>query len=147
MNCDPQRAFLAVAEEGVIVNGFPAKLELAAGLDDGQRLLALVDDAERALTQIDPERLAILLPEASGRGSSHARLAPRIIIETLVRTAAAKRTIPLEMMSRPRLRSKLGLPRKGSLDQYLDAAGDPIGSYWTAGRGLAALAALAAGRD
>lgn len=145
MNCDPRRALLAVAEDGGILDGYPEKLEPSAGLDDGERLVAFIDDGRRAFSAIAPERVALLLPEASGRGSTHARLSPRVVIETLVRVAAANQGIPLQLMSRPTLRSALNLPKSGTLEDHLDAVGDPIGTFWSTGRGLAALAALAAG--
>ena len=145
VNCDRRRAYLAVAEDGAVADGYPAKLEPPSGLDQGERLLEFIDDVARALTQIGPDRVALLLPEASGPGASHSRLAPRVMIETLVRVGTARQSIPLELMSRPRLRSALGIPRSGGLDSHLRFAGTPTGPYWTTGRGLAALAALAAG--
>ena len=43
-------------------------------------------------------------------------------METLFRLAAVRAEIPIELMSRPTVRSKLGLPQKGDLASHTASA-------------------------
>jgi hypothetical protein len=63
----------------------------------------------------------------------------------VVRLACAEAEVPVEMLHKVSVRSRLGMSRKGSLESHLPAVvGEPVGKYWNAGRNLAAVAALAA---
>ena len=71
-------------------------------------------------------------------------IAPRAALETLVRLAAVRAGIPIEVLPRPTVRARLGLPRSGDLGSHVEARiPEPVGRYWNAGRNVAGLAALA----
>lgn len=148
VNCDPHAAYLAVVEDGRVLAGFPERLRPSTGLELGDRLLEFVSEVRRTFGAISPSRIGLLLPEGRQSGPSHTgsrqSIADRATIETLVRVGAAQEGISLNLVPRPTVRAALSLPRTGSLDSHLAAAGgSPVGQYWAAGRGLAALVALA----
>jgi hypothetical protein len=100
----------------------------------------------RALDEIRPVRVGLVLPEGTYR-AAYESLVPRLELETLVQLAAVNASIPLQRLPRPTIRSRLGLPRSGSLESHLELAlGDQTGSYWSMGRGLAALGGVAVAR-
>jgi hypothetical protein len=71
-----------------------------------------------------------------------------VALETLVRVAAVQEGIPIEVLARPTVRSRLGIPRAGELASHVaTVVAEPVGRYWTAGRDVAALAALAGDTD
>ena len=82
------------------------------------------------------------MPEQTYK-DSYARIAPRVTLETLVRLACVRAGIPVEMLHRASARSRLGVPRRGKLEDLVATVTDPVGKYWNAGRSLAAAAALA----
>lgn len=144
--CSTGEVNLAVVADGHVLDGFPERLRPAQGIELGERLLEFIEDVARVLAQVKPDRIALLLPEMQQRGTtSYQRVAPRVTLETLLRVAAARDEYPLSLVPRPTVRAALSLPKKGVLDDHLDAAGTPVGRYWRDGRGLAALAALAEG--
>lgn len=144
VNCTPHGAYLAVAEEGVILPGHPDQLKPPAGLEVGGRLLEFISDIRNVLAQIKPDRVGLLLAEPKERGGTHQQHMPRLTIETLVRVAAAQEGLPVDLVQRATVRSKLGLSKTKSLDTHLPASGvKAVGKYWNQGRGLAALAAVA----
>ena len=146
VSCSTEAVNLAVAEGGEIVDGLPERLRPAQGVELGERLLEFIDDAARVLAQVKPVRVALLMPESQQRGAaSYQRIASRVTLETLLRVAAAREGLPVSLVARPTVRAALSLPKKGALDDHLDAAGPSVGRYWRDGRGLAALAALAEG--
>ncbi|WP_420451959.1 hypothetical protein [Ilumatobacter sp.] len=145
-NCSTRAVNVAVVQDGNVLDGLPERLRPAQGIELGDRLLEFIDDVARLLAQVRPDRVALLLPEAQRRGSaSYQSVAPRLTIETLFRVASAREGYPLRLIARPSVRAALDLPKKGSLDDHLESAGEPVGRYWRDGRGLAALAALAEG--
>jgi hypothetical protein len=101
-------------------------------------------DIERVLAEVRPDQIRILMPEQTYK-DSYARIAPRVTLETLVRLACVRAGLPVEMLHRASARSRLGLPRKGRLEDHIPKVAEPIGKYWNAGRSLAAAAALAEG--
>jgi hypothetical protein len=144
VNCDPHAAYVAVVEDGAVVTGLPERLIPPSGLELGGRLLEFVDEVRRDFGQMAPERIGLLLPESNARKQAYGTIMPRVTIEAMVRVAAAQEEIPLDLVARPTVRSRLGLPRAGSLDDHLaQAVGSSVGRYWTTGRGLAALVARA----
>jgi hypothetical protein len=85
----------------------------------------------------------VLLPEPTFKGS-YVQLSPRAAVETAVRLACVETDAPVEMLHRNTARSRLGMDRKGPMEKQIPAiVGEPTGKYWTAGRNLAAVAALA----
>ena len=147
INCTPHEAYFAVSEDGSILGRMPERLRPPAGLEVGERLVEFIGDVRNVLGQIQPDRVAMLLPEIRERGDTHQKHMPRIVLETLVRVAAAQEGIDLDLVQRPTLRAKLGLPAARSLDTHLGSSGVvPEGHYWNDGRGLAALVAVAGTR-
>jgi hypothetical protein len=144
VNCDPHAAFLVTVQGGAVVDGLPERLRPPEGMELGDRLLEFVDEVRRVLGQVDPLRVGILLPESGQHQPPQKSIASRATIETLVRVAAAQEGVPVDLVARATVRSRLQLPRKGALNSHLSTgAGPPIGKYWTTGRGLAAMVARA----
>lgn len=147
VNCTPACAYLALAVDGT-VQPVPDRLEWPAG-EDSERLVALLQDSQGLLKEQQISKLAMLLP---GRGGKHQpgyfTVAPRVALETVIRLAAAMTDIPVAVLDRATVRARLGCEKTGALEEYLDSViPAAIGQYWKAGRGLAAMAALAAERN
>src|SRR5207248_1488602 len=92
------------------------------------------------------DRVAILLPQRTRRPTAgYFGVVDRIAMETIIRLAAVTLEIPVLMLERTTVRARLGLGKEGVLENYLDSVISlPVGKYWKAGRGVAAMAALAA---
>lgn len=142
VHCSTQDAYLAVVDGRVVVDDMPERLRLPAGVESGAGLLEFVEEVRRALGRVAPDHVVILQPEGKQPGASYARIAPRVVIETLLRLCAAQEGISVDLQPRPTVRARLGLPARGSLETHIDRAGPATGQYWAAGRALAALAAL-----
>jgi hypothetical protein len=142
VNCSAQYAFVAIAKDGVIVEREPERLELPA-TELSERLAVFVDDTARELQAVCPDRVSVLRHEhLRGMPVQHSSLESRVVLETLVRLAAVKAGIPVELTHRQTVRARLGF--KGKLEEQLDTVlPQTVGQYWRAGRGLAAMAALA----
>jgi hypothetical protein len=139
MNCAPRVAYLAVIEDGSLDPDAPERLQAPAGLETGDGLLECIREVKRVLGQARAEQVALLLPEANAAPSSE-----RTELETLIRVAAAEEGTRVDLLSRPTVRSRLGLPRSGSLDTHIQlGAGPESGHYWRKGRALAVMAAKA----
>jgi len=103
----------------------------------------LAEEIRRRLRIANVELVAVLNAEPLYE-ASHFSFGPRIAAETLVRLVAAEEGVYAEMLSRATVRSLLGLPVGGKLQERVaEAVPEPVGPYWRAGRDLAALAALA----
>jgi hypothetical protein len=131
-----------VASDGALVADGHEKLTTAAVLEETERLTAMQTDIERMLAEVRPDRIRILMPEQT-YNDSYARIAPRVTLETLMRLACVRAGLPVEMLHRASARSRLGVPRKGRLEDHMPQVTEPVGKYWKAGRSLAAAAALA----
>lgn len=140
--CTKEEVLLVVASDGSVVHNDHEKLMTAAVLEETERLQAMQADIERMLVEVRPDQVRILMPEQTYK-DSYARLAPRVTLETLVRLACVRAGIPVEMLNRTSARSRLGVSRKGKLEDLMSAVTEPVGKYWKAGRSLAAAAALA----
>lgn len=146
VNCGPTTAYLAIVESGQVLRAGPERIDVPGGLEQEDRLEAVLDDAGRVLDEVGPDRVVILRPEASYK-ATHSQFTSRIALETLVRLAASRRGIPFDLASRPGVRAALDLPKTKALDSYLGTVfTQPVGGSWTTGRGLAAMAALASER-
>jgi hypothetical protein len=144
VNCTPGCAFLALVENGSI-QPVPERLEWPAG-EESERLAGLFQDAQALLREQAVSQVVLLLP---GRGGAHKPgyfvVAPRVALETVIRLAAVMLEIPVVVLERATVRARLKCAKTGGLEEYLDQViPEPVGKYWTAGRGLAAMAALAA---
>jgi hypothetical protein len=140
--CSKDSILLALADDGQIIADRHEKLAVAAILEENERLTAMEAEVGRVLSEVRPDAVRILLPEQTYK-DSYARIAPRAALETVVRLACVKATIPVEMLHRASARSRLDMPRSGSIESHMPAISEPIGKYWNAGRNLAAAAALA----
>ena len=89
--------------------------------------------------------VVLLPPEQSPRFKfTYAQLAPRVALETVIRLACVRAKIPVDVIPRPTVRSQLGLPLSGELASHVSVRiSEGSGPYWSAGRNIAALAALA----
>ena len=141
INCTTSVAYLALAEDQQIASGLTERLNPPVGLEAGEALLEFVDSAQRALREMKPARVELLLPER-WQATYHEHV-PRATLEALIRVAAAREQVWIEILPRPTLRTRLHLSKKDKLEVHLPRAGPVVGRYWGAGRGLAALAALA----
>ena len=143
VTCEAGRINVAAVEDGEVVDGVVERIPAPAGLEEHDRLWAVHDEVIRAIKQINPEKIVILGAEGQYT-ASHKAFTPRIALETVVRLAGSKEDVAVELLSRPTVRSRLDLPKRGGLDSHLNQViAKPVGRYWTAGRGLAAMAALA----
>jgi hypothetical protein len=140
--CAKDVVLLAVAKDGRVVSDSHEKLDAAQVLEETERLQAMQDDVGRVLAEVWPAAVRILMPEPTYK-DSYARIAARSALETVVRLACLRHGIAVEMLDRRSARSRLGIARKGRLEDHVPEIVEPIGKYWSAGRNLAALAALA----
>lgn len=145
VSCTQSDILLAVAKDQEILCGYPQKIEAAELLEASERLQGLLDRIERMLDEVSPSIVRVLMPEQTHKAAYSAMVA-RAAMETLVRLAAVKKGLRVEVLARPTLRSRLKLPKKGRLSQHVSLIlPDPSGQYWSEGRNLAALAAIANG--
>jgi hypothetical protein len=140
--CSKDEVLLAVASEGSLEHDGHEKLVTAAVLEETERLQAMQADIDRTLLEVRPDRVRILMPEQTYK-DSYTRIAPRVALETLVRLGCVRAGIPVEMLHRTSARSRLGVARRGKLEDLVVGVTKPVGKYWKAGRSLAAAAALA----
>jgi hypothetical protein len=140
--CFKDEILLAVASDGALVADGHEKLTTAAVLEETERLTAMQADIERMLAEVRPDHVRILMPEQTYK-DSYGRIAPRVTLETLMRLACVRGGLPVEMLHRASARSRLGVPRRGKLEDHMPQVTEPVGRYWNAGRSLAAAAALA----
>jgi hypothetical protein len=86
--------------------------------------------------------VVLLLPEQSRFKRTYSEIAPRVALETLVRLAAVRAGVDIEVLPRTTVRSRLKLPRSGDLASHVPTKVPvAVGRYWTAGRDIASLAA------
>lgn len=136
-----------MAEDSKITSGALERLDVPALGEASARLVETLDDLGRLLADVCPDRVALLLPEHSPQHKkTHAEIAPRVALETLVRLAGVRADVPVEVLARRTVRSRLNLPSKGTLSEHVGrCVHEPVGRYWNDKRDVAALAALAGG--
>jgi hypothetical protein len=136
---------LAAVDDGKVVETPVNRIDVGAVHEASEELRSTLEEIGRALAQIRPRLVVLLLPEPSNRFKyTHGQIAPRIALETLVRLAAVHADVPFDVIARPTVRSRLGLPLSGDLASHVaERFPDPVAPYWGAGRDVAALAALA----
>src|SRR4051812_26229969 len=113
--CKAEHVMLALARNGELVeiDADDERLDSPALLEDTEALVGVMDAVGRVLLASRPDIVRVLLPEPTYRGS-YASLAPRAGLETVVRLAAIKAKIDVELLDRRTARSRLGLPRRGN---------------------------------
>lgn len=136
--------YLAVAQDGVILDVAPYIFAEPSGLAACDRLPALRDRAEKTVKSLGVERVRILDPEVTYKAAA-VSLLDRIALETVFALGAADAGVDCERLPRPTLRSLLALPKKGALIDLVTGVTPRTGPHWSPGkRDLAALAAIAA---
>ncbi len=145
ITCNPRTAYLTLAIDGAIEEALVERVEVAAQYEASVELLSTLDEVKRALAQLRPDTVMLLMPEQSRHKRTYQEIAPRVALETLVRLAAVQENIDIEVLARPTVRARLGIPKAGELSSHVNQViAEPVGHYWTAGRNVAGLAALAA---
>jgi hypothetical protein len=149
VTCSPQCALLAGVVDHKVVETAVYRINVASIHEASQELEATLEEVGRALAQIRPGLVVLLPPEQGTRFKrTYGQIAPRVALETVVRLAAVRAEIPIEVMPRATVRSRLGIPRSGELASHVpQRLPHPVGPYWAAGRDVAALAALAGESD
>jgi hypothetical protein len=119
----------------------PQKVSPVQAGDDGDALARSLGQWESAIRTVKPDVVTLLLPEGGEMTKRpHATWAPRISAETLCQLAAGRLGIPVEVLQRATVRSRLDVTGKLELTvKQLEATG----KHWKE-RGLAFLAAKAA---
>ncbi len=144
VTCNPHTAYLTLAVDGAITRSVVERVEVAAQYEASVELLSTLEEIRRALGQLRPDRIAVLMPEQGGHKRAYLEIAPRVTLETLIRIAAVQGRIGVEMLARPTLRARLDIPRAGELSSHVSRViAESVGQYWSAGRDVAGLAALA----
>ena len=140
VSCSPTVAFLALLVDGAIQIE-PDRMPWPVG-EASERLAVAQDEIADLLNELGVDKVAVLLPERDPRFKwPYETAATRASMETLFRLAAVRGKIPVEVLDRGTVRSRLKLT--GKLDLHLDRVA-PAGKAWRQGRGEAALAAAAA---
>lgn len=143
VNCKKDEVLLAVARDGELVDSGTLKLKASVLLEETEGLTAMLEDIARVVAEVKPDVVRVLLPEPTYE-DSYKRIAPRASLETLVRLAAHRASVPVELLNRNSARARLGMPKSGKFEGHIPSTvGEPVGKYWNAGRNLAAAAALA----
>jgi hypothetical protein len=142
IECKKQEVYLALAEDGELLDEEPQRLQVPAVHEETARLRAFLVDFGRVLTETKPDAVRILQPEQVYE-ARYTELAPKAALETLVRLACVEANVPVEVLHRATARSRTGLGSKGKLNDLIAAQIAPVGRYWSAGRKYAAVAALA----
>lgn len=145
ISCASDEAFLCVVDvdndgvtEAVLVG--PQKLAPVTGGDRGDATVRSLEQWESTVRLIKPDVVALLLPEGGQQARRlHSQWAPRCEAETLAILAAGRLKVPVEVLPRATVRSRLGV--KGKLDDEVRQV-PAVGKYWAA-RGLAFLAGRA----
>jgi hypothetical protein len=144
VTCNPRTAYLTLAVDGAITEATVERVEVAAQYEASAELLSTLDELKRAFAQLRPNKVVLLTPEQGRHKRTYQEIAPRVALETLVRIAAVQESIEIEVLARPTLRARLGIPKTGELSSHVgQVIAGPVGRYWTAGRDVAGLAALA----
>jgi hypothetical protein len=142
--CKKEEVLFAVADDGRLVDDDHRLLHASpALLEASEALQGTQDDVGRVIAEVAPDVVRILQPEQRYEGS-YISLAPRVTLETLVRLAAVRAGVPVEMLHRATARARVGVPQKGKLETHVPKVFPaPVGKYWARGRQLAAIAAVA----
>jgi hypothetical protein len=145
VTCSTGTALFSLVEDGAVVDAPVQRVEVASLLEASAELESTLDEIGRALAQTKPDLVVLLLPEQSPRHKrTYNEIAPRVALETLVRLAAVRSATPIDLLPRATVRARLSIPRTGDLASHVsEKIAAPVGKYWSAGRDVASLAALA----
>ncbi|WP_433294625.1 hypothetical protein ACQP2F_33585 [Actinoplanes sp. CA-030573] len=141
--CTSSGAYLVVADGESVLEGKPERLTFRDGLSDADRLVEFGKDVARALRDAGASEV-VLLRAVSNYSDTHTGWTDRLAMETLLRLECAKAGVPCRYISQQAAKGALGLTGRGSLAKLGKDRVARIGKYWADGRGIAALAAVAA---
>lgn len=139
-------AYCAIVEAGIVDEAEPHKLDSPSGLSVSEGLDALANDVERLVAERAITRIVVVGSE-NNYTDTYAALTLRIGIETAILIAGARAGIPAERISRPDVRSRLGIPKSGKLADHSGAVLPKSGKIWKNKRDIAAMGALAGGSN
>lgn len=135
--------YLAVADDGEIVDVDPYSFAEPTGIAAVQRYGALRAEAEKLVRTLGVQRVRILDPE-SNYAPAAVSVQKRHALETLLYLGACDAGADTDRLSRSKCRSLLDLPKKGPIAGMVKDVTAPVGPHWGRKRDLAALAAIAA---
>lgn len=134
--------YLALALDGKILDVEPYAVAEPDGLAADQRLVAVRDRISRILTTHAVDRLRILDAEPQYK-ASYAALRIRIALESIALLASAECGVDAARLSRPKVKSLLGMTGPGALGTRVSEVTEAVGGSWSKKRDMAALVALA----
>ncbi|ART74156.1 hypothetical protein BTO20_36290 [Mycobacterium dioxanotrophicus] len=138
-------AYCAILDGDAIEESEPFKLMVPPGMAGSEGLSELANAVELLIRERAITRIVIVSPE-NNYSDTYAALVPRIAIETAILIAGARAQVPTARLSRPDVRSKLGLPQSGQLSTHSALVLPVVGKHWSKKRDIAALGALCGGR-
>jgi hypothetical protein len=141
VECKKQLVYLALAEDGEVVDAEPQRLQVPAVHEETARLREFLGDFGRVLAETKPDAVRVMQPEQIYE-AQYAELAPKATLETLVRLACDDAGIAVEVLHRATARSRV-FGTQGNMDKLIADNVEPVGKYWNTGRKYAAVAALA----
>jgi hypothetical protein len=142
VSCKAGEIHLALAVNRQLVTREPERLKVPALFEDTEGLLAFIEEIRQVLRSFELDLIRIVRPQPNVQ-ETYPRMGPKVVLETLVRVAAAHEEIPTELVYPIAIRASLGAPKRGTFDAAIDAVLiEPVGKYWSAGRKRAAAAAL-----
>jgi hypothetical protein len=144
VTCSSKLALFSLVRDSNVVASPVERVDVGSLHEESEELEATLAEIGRALNQTKPDLVVLLMPEHSRFKKTYQELAPRVTLETLVRLAAVRAGIPIEVLPRPTVRARLKLDQEGDLaSQVPRKVPAPVGKHWKKGRDVAALAALA----
>jgi hypothetical protein len=87
------------------------RVEVGAPYESSEELLSTLDEIKRAFGQLRSDVVVRLMPEQSRHKRTYQEIAPRVTLETLVRIAAVQENIAIQLLPRPIVKARLGVPR------------------------------------
>lgn len=138
--------YLALAVDGEIMDVEPYTVSEPRGLVADQRLVSVRDEILRVIKTHSVERVRVLDAETSYT-ATYATLRVRLTLEAIALLACAEAGVDARRLSRPKVKSLLGLTGRGALATRVAEVVSPVGGSWTRKRDLAALAALASEKE
>jgi len=143
VNATSSTLWLACADaNGLRDIGDDYQLQLPKALETGQALARARDDFARVIRRYEIGRVRLLSAETTYK-AGYGQFVPRITMETVVAFAAAGEDVDFLRLARPTVRSRLGLPKPGSLESHSGCLGEVQSPHWKGKRDLAAMVAAA----
>lgn len=153
--CSSAYAFFAVLEDqGTVAASDPLRrIGLSSAVPEPAAAVELVETVQSETERVAPDAVALLLPNFArppgGPGITVAQLKgahERGRLQALVEVGMEKAGYGATKLTQGQVRTKLKLPRSGSLQSYVGSVFPQAHAPYWANRGLAALAAEAVAR-